>query len=165
MFDWCARRTVGLHLRVEQAGGPLNDGDGLVVGGDSEDGVLRVPQNGDELEAEILGVELGREGVWDGLLSAGGNLDGVLLRGEVAHDLRLAIGLLEKRATNDADANGLGLVVGDGQTRLGGMAVDQLDSKDLALGERCRDLDVQVWCLGLGNFLDILNLRTRGSAN
>jgi hypothetical protein len=154
-----------LHLRVEQAGRPLNDGDGLVVGGDSEDGVLGVPQNGDELEAEILGVELGREGVRNGLLSAGGDLNRVLLRGEIAHDLGLAIGLLEERAADNAHANGLGLVVGDGQTRLGGVAVDQLDAEDLALGERSRDLDVQVRRLGLGNFLDVLNLCTRGSVN
>lgn len=153
------------HLGVEQAGGPFNNGDGLVVGGDCENGVLGVPQNGDELETEILGVELGGEGVGHSLLSAGGDLNRVLLRGEVAHDLRLAIGLLEKRATNDAYANGLGLIVGDGQTRLGDMAVDHLDTKDLALRERGRDLDVQVRCLGLRDFLDILNLRTRGSVN
>lgn len=77
----------------------------------------------------------------------------------------MAIGFLEERATNDAHANGLGLVVGDGQTRLGGMTVDQLDAEDLRLGERGGDLDVQVRCLGLGNLLDVLNLSTRGSVN
>lgn len=47
---------MNLHLRVEEAGRSLNDGDGLIVGGDGEDSVLRVSQDGDELETEILGV-------------------------------------------------------------------------------------------------------------
>ena len=56
--EWQARAAPGqnLHLRVEDAGGPLDDGDGLVVGGDGEDGVLGVPQDSDKLQAEILGV-------------------------------------------------------------------------------------------------------------
>ena len=45
------------------------------------------------------------------------------------------------------------------------MAVDELDAKDLRLGERGRDLDIQVRCLGLGYFLDLLSLSTRGSVN
>lgn len=110
-------------------------------------------------------MELGGECEGHCLLGAGRDLNRVFLRGKIAHDLRLAVGFQEERAANDVHANGLGFVVGDGQTRLGGMTVDQLDAKDLTLGERGRDLDIQVWCLGLGNFLDVLNLSARGSVN
>lgn len=126
---------VDLHLRVEYAVGPLDNSDSLVVGGDSENGVLGVPQDSNELETEVLGVHLGGEGVGHGLLCAGRNLDGVLLRGKVAQDLKLAIDLLEQRATDNVHANGLRLVVGDGQAGLSGMAIDELDAEDLRLGE------------------------------
>ena len=125
-----------LHLRVEDAGGPLDDRDGLVIGGDSEDGVLRVPQDSDKLEAKVLGVQLGGESIRHGLLCASGDLNGVLLGSEVADNLRLAVGLLKKGATNDAHTNGLGFGVGDGQTSFGGMTVDELDAENLRLRER-----------------------------
>lgn len=76
-------------------------------------------------------MQVGGEGVGDSLLGTGGDLDGVFLGGEVAHNLGLAIGLLEQRAADDVHTNGLGLVVGDGQTSFGSMTVDELDTKDL----------------------------------
>jgi hypothetical protein len=126
---------VDLHLRVEDAVGPLDNSNSLVVGGDSEDGVLGVPQDSDELETEVLGVHLGGEGVGYSLLCTSRDLDRVLLRSKVAQDLELAIDLLEQRATDDVHANGLRLIVGDGQAGLSGMAVDELDAEDLRLGE------------------------------
>ena len=128
--------SLDVHLRVEDAGGSLDNRDGLIVGGDGEDGVLRVSQDGDKLQAEVLRVQLGGESVGHGLLCASRDLDRVLLRGEVAHDLRLSVDLLEKRATNDVHTDRLGLVVGDGQTSFSGMTVDELDAEDLRLGER-----------------------------
>lgn len=110
-------------------------------------------------------MELLGEGVGNGLLLARGDLDRVLLGGQVAHNLVLASSLLGEGAANQADANCLGLVVADGQASFGGMAVDELDAKDLSLGERDRDLDVQVRRLGLlDGLLDTLSLR-RGLAN
>ena len=126
---------MDLHLRVEDAVGPLDNSDSLVVGGDSEDGVLRVPQDSDELKTEVLGVHLGGEGVGHGLLCTGRDLDRVLLRSEVAQNLKLAIDLLEQRATHNVHANGLGLIVGDGQAGLSGMTIDKLNAEDLRLGK------------------------------
>lgn len=160
-----AQRTIDLHLRVEQASGPLNNGDSLVVGGDSKDGVLRVPQDSPELKTEISGVKVGGESVGHGLLGPSRDLNGVLLRSKVAHNLGLAIDFLRERATNNAHTNWLGLVVGDGQTGLGGMTVNQLDAEDLRLRERGRYLDIQVRCLDFGDFFHVLNLSARGSAN
>lgn len=122
--------SKNLHLRVENAGGPLDNRDGLVVGGDSKDSVLRVLQNSNELQAKILGMEVGGEGVGHSLFCASRDLDGVLLCSKVAHNLGLAVGLLEQRATNNAHANGLGLVVGDGQASFSGMAVDKLNAEN-----------------------------------
>lgn len=126
---------MDLHLRVEDAVGPLDNSNSLVVGGDSEDSVLGVPQDSDELETEVLRVHLGGEGVGHSLLCTSRDLDRVLLRSKVAQDLELAIDLLEQRATDNVHANGLRLVVGDGQAGLSGMAVNELDAKDLRLGE------------------------------
>ena len=131
----CVASRVDLHLRVEDAVGPLDNSDSLVVGGDGEDGVLRVSQDSDELKTEVLGVHLGREGVGHSLLCASRDLDRVLLRSKVAQNLELAIDLLEQRATDDVHANGLWLIVGDGQAGLSGMAIDELDAEDLRLGE------------------------------
>lgn len=136
-------------MRIEEAGGCFHDRDGLVVHRNGEEAVLVVAQNSYELQTKILGVELGGEAVGNCLLCTGGDLDGVLLGGEVANDTGLSILLQGQRSANNGDANGRGLVVVDGQASFGGMAVDELDAKDLRLGERDRDLDVQVGRLRL----------------
>ena len=80
-------------------------------------------------------MHLGGEGVGHGLLCTGRDLDRVLLRSKVAQNLKLAIDLLEQRATDNVHANGLRLIVGDGQAGLSGMAIDELYTKDLRLGK------------------------------
>ena len=133
-----------VHLGVEEAGGRLNDADGLIVDRDGVEGALGILQDGDELQTQILGVQLGAERVGHRLLGAGRDLNRVALRSEVADDLRLAGGFLDERATDNGDANGSGLVVCDGETGLGGVAIDELHAKDLRLRERDRDGDLKV---------------------
>jgi hypothetical protein len=109
-------------------------------------------------------VHLGREGVGEGLLLAGGDADAVFLGGEVLEDLGL-VGLGGERAADDQDLDGLGLLVVDIEDGAGGVAVDELDAKDLCLGEGGGDVDVEVGCLllegvfdGLFDALDLFDL-------
>jgi hypothetical protein len=151
-------------LRVEPANGSLDNADGLVVnlaGVDLTGGAL---EHGGEVQAQVLGVHLGREGVGEGLLLAGGDADAVFLGGEVLEDLGL-VGLGGERAADDQDLDGLGLLVVDIEDGAGGVPVDELDAKDLCLGEGGGDVDVEVGCLllegvfdGLFDALDLFDL-------
>lgn len=136
----------GSHLRVEEGGRGLDNGDGLVedLGGvDVAGGALN---HGGKVESQVLRVHLGCEAEGQGLLLAGGDGDIVAGGSQVAEDnwrvrgTRLAIGSQE-RATDEQEVDGLGLVVCDGEESLGGMAIDELDTKDLAVREDGRDVD------------------------
>ena len=151
-----------VHLGVEEASGRLNNADSLVVDRDGDEVVLAVLQHSHELEAEILGVHLRREAVGNRLVGASGDLDGVALASEVTKDLRFSLDLLDQRATDNGDADGGWLIVDHGQTRLGGLAVDELDAEDLRLGERDGNGDVEVGRLRLVYcLLHLLSLETR----
>lgn len=113
-----------IHLRVKDAGGRLDNGDGLVVRGDSEGIGLLVLDHSDELQADVLGVHLGREAVRQRLLLTAGDFQPVALAGEVAQDLRLLARIFDQGTTDDLDGDGLGFLVGDGQASLGRVAVD-----------------------------------------
>lgn len=62
------------NLRVEEASGGLDDADSFVVDGHGVEGVLAVGQDSNELQTQILGMELGGEGVGHGLIGASGDL-------------------------------------------------------------------------------------------
>lgn len=148
-----------IHLRIEDASGCLDDADSLVVGRKGVESVLLVLDNSYELQTNILGVHLGGEAVGQGLLLAAGDLQAIARAGEVTEDLSLSARLLDERTTNNGDRDGLGLLVVNGKTGLGGVAVDQLDAKDLGLREAGGDSDLQVGRLGiLDDFFDILDL-------
>ena len=150
-----------IHLRVEDAGRGLDDGDGLVVGGESEEVVLLVLEHSHELQTDVLGMHLGREAVGQRLLLAGGDYQAIALAGEIAQDVRLVASVLDQRSADNGDGNGLGLLVVDGQAGLGRVAVDQLDAEDLRLREAGRDGDLQVGRLGLvalDNLVDLVGL-------
>lgn len=147
-----------LHLRVEEAGGRLHDADSLVVDRHRVEVVLAVLQNSHKLQAQILRVELGGEGVRDGLLGTRWDLDRVLLRGEVADDVALSGLFLEQRSADDGDAYGSWLSVVDGQPSLGSVTIDELDTEDLRLREGHRDLDIEVGRLRL-ILCDLLDLQ------
>jgi hypothetical protein len=111
------------------------------------------------MQAHILGVHFGAEAVRDSLLCAGRNLNVELLCGQVAQNLGIGRGILHQRASNDGNANGLGLVVSDGEDGLGGVPIDELHAEDLGLRERGRDFDIVVGRLGLVyDFFDLVDL-------
>lgn len=153
------RAGRNIHLRVKNAGGSLNNADSLVVDGDGVEGFLRVLEHSYQLETHILGVHLGAEAVRDGLLLAGRNVERVALGGEILQDARFIAGVLEQRAADDGDADGLGLFIGDGQARLGGVAIDELHAEDLGLRKAGRHGDLEVGRLGLlDDLFDVFDL-------
>jgi hypothetical protein len=104
-------------------------------------------------------VQLGGEGVGNSLLLACGDLDRVFLGSQVADNLGLASDFVGQRAGNETEADWLGLVVADGEASLRGMTIDELNTKDLGLGEGDGNLDVKVGRLGiLDGLLDRLSL-------
>jgi hypothetical protein len=104
-------------------------------------------------------VQLGGEGVGNSLLLARGDLDRVFLGSQVANNLGLASSFVGQRAGNETQANWLGLVVADGEASLRGMTIDELNTKDLSLGEGDGNLDVKVGRLGvLDGLFDCLSL-------
>ena len=143
------------HLRVEPADRSLNNADGLVVNLASVDLAGGALEDGGEVQAQVLGVHLGRERVGKGLLLACGDADAVFLGGEVLEDLGL-VGLGGERAADDQDLDGLGLLVVDIEDGAGGVAVDELDAEDLCLREGGGDFDIEVGSLLLGRVLDLL---------
>jgi hypothetical protein len=142
------------HLRVEPADGRLNNADGLVVdlaGVDLAGGAL---EHRGEVQAQVLGVHLGRERVGESLLLARGNADAVFLRGEVLEDCGL-VGLGGERAADNHDLDGLGLLVVDIEDGASRVAVDELDAEDLCIREGGGDVDVDVGGLLLAGVLDL----------
>jgi hypothetical protein len=118
-----------------------------------------VLENGDEVQAHILGVHIGTETIRDSLLCAGGDLNVELLCSQVAQNLCIGGGILHQRTTNDRNTDWLWLVVGDGQDSLGGMSVDELHTEDLSLWERGGDLDIVVGRLRrFYNLFDVFDL-------
>lgn len=161
-FSLCSTRWAqNSHLRVEEADGRLDDADGLVVdllGVDLAGGAL---EDGGEVEAQVLRVHLGREGVGEALALAGGDGDAVALRGQVAQDdghLGRAghVDGRRQRAAHDQHLHRLGLLVVHVEHRARRVPVDQLHAEDLGLREGGRDVDVQVGRLLLGRLLDIV---------
>lgn len=139
-----------LHLRVEEAHRSLNNRDSAI---ESRVGVQHahvVLENGGQVEGQVLGVYLGSEAVGCSLLLASRDQKVVLAEGQVADSLGA-----DEGTTNEAKVNGGSLMVGDGQDSVGRVAIDELDTEDLRVGEGNRDGDVQ-----LGSLLDvrILNL-------
>ena len=143
------------HLRVEPADGSLNNADGLVVDLASVDLTRSALEHGGEVQAQVLGVHLGRERVGEGLLLACGDAHAVLLRGEVPENLGL-VGLSGERAADNQDLDGLGLLVVDIEDGAGGVAVDELDAEDLCVREGGGDVDVDVGGLLLAGVFDLL---------
>lgn len=150
-----------LHLRVEPGHGSLNDADGLVVDLAGVDLAGSALEHGGEVQAQVLRVHLGCEGVGEGLVLAGGDGDAIALGGQVAQDggdLRRA-GNIDgggEGATNDQDLNGLGLLVMHIEDGAGGVAVDELDAEDLCFREGGLDVDVDVGRLLLAGVLNVV---------
>jgi hypothetical protein len=131
-----------LHLRVKDAGIRLDDANSAIVGNDRSQAALAVGNDGGKGQLEILGVHLGREAVADSLLRASGDLDGVASSSQVADNGGLVIDVA-KTTSNEVHRDGIRLIVGNGDQRLGRVTIDKLDAEDLGSRERCLGRDGQ----------------------
>lgn len=110
--------------------------------------------NGDQAETEILWVKISSEAVRQDLLLRSGNLNIVAGAGDVADDGRVGIGSslqwlqAGKLSSNEGYGDGSLLVVCELEQGLGWAAIDQLDAKDLNLGEIDENRDIEVRELG-----------------
>jgi hypothetical protein len=100
-------------------------------------------------------VHIDLESVGEGLLLARGDLDAILLGGQVANDARA--GWVEvgspQGAANELHSDRVGLFVGEGQNGFGGDVVDQFDAEDFGGGEGGCDGDVE-----RGSLIGVLDL-------
>lgn len=109
-----------------------------------------VGDDGEELDDDVLGVHVQDKVEGEGLLLAGGDRDVVPDGRQVADDIgasRGALGQLPVRAESTADegdVNGAILLVLDVNQRLGDLAVDELDAKDVGFGEGSRDISLEL---------------------
>lgn len=124
------QRCWSLHLRVENASLRFDNTDSPVIGVN----VVQVSSGSDdrgELESQVLGMHLRRKGIAQTLLLPSRNLDAVLGGGQVANNAALLVVKIPQRAANKVDRNRRRLPVGDGDQRLGGLAIDELDAENL----------------------------------
>lgn len=134
------RQNGFLHLRIKDAGIGLDNANGTIVGNDREQPALTVRNDGRKSHLEILRVHLSREAVADGLLLTSGNLNGVTSSSQVTNNLGLVIDV-SKATSNEVHRDGVRLIIGNGDERLGWVTVDKLDTKDLGSREGCLDRD------------------------
>lgn len=139
-----------MHLRIEEAGGSLDNTDGLVVDLLGEDCTLYIREHGSQVESQVLGVHLGCEAVGQSLLLASWDRDVVACGSQIADNLRWNRSAWNtdgghERAANKEEVDRAGLMVGNGQNGLSRVSVDELHTKHFGVWERCGDLDGDVW--------------------
>lgn len=145
-----------LHLRVEEAGGRLDNGSGAVESREGKDAALVVGEDGHELDADVLGLHVEGKAVGDGLGLAG--VDGqVVLRGrQVVEDALVGGGVggqglvRGEGARHQGELDGAGLVVGHLEQGARGLAVDQAQANELGVGKGGRDFGVDGGRGGVG---------------
>lgn len=133
---------MDVHLGIKEADGSLDDGGQIVVGLGLEDVALGVGDNGLKTHADILGLHIEGEGVEDALGLACRDDDVLLDHSEVAQNEiveRCILGSLlgrEKGTGDEGDLDGAVVVVGELDQRRRRAAVDELNAKDVGIGER-----------------------------
>ena len=142
-------KTGDVHLGIEERGRSLDDRHSLVEDLFGKDFTRGALDNSGKVESQVLGVHLGREAVGERLLLASGDGEVVAGRRQVAEDNRRGRSAWstngsEERTADKEEVDGLGLLVGDVEDGLSGMAVDKLDSEDLAVREGSGNGDCNV---------------------
>lgn len=138
------------HLGVKDAGGRINNINQTIVGLDLEDTVVLVGDDTNDLEPGLLGMHVEDEGEGQRLLLTGSDGGIVAHSAQVAKDgivgggAGLELSCMEKLAAHEGDGDGRLLIVGDVNDSFGGTAVDELDTKDVRLGEGCDDVSLEL---------------------
>lgn len=142
-----------IHLRVEDAGGGLDNAGNATVGIDLEDLTLGVGKDSEEVDDDILGLHVQHEGEGQRLSLSGGNLHIVADSGQVAEDTSSCGRILRQwlgsgqRSTNKGKLDRSILKVLHLNDRPRGVAIDELNT-EARVGEVRGDIDLQVGGLG-----------------
>ena len=137
-------------MGIEEAGSCLNNTDSLIVSLDLVDIARLARHNRDQVETELLGVQVGREGEWQALLLARWNLHIITSRRDIADNSSAGMGIewqwlqSGQRAPNDRYLDRLCLIIGEIQQSLCRVSIDKLDAEDLCVGERGGDRDGEI---------------------
>lgn len=122
-------------MGIEKAGIRFDDRHGTVVGRKSEESISGVDDGG-QVESQILGVHIDEETVGETLFFTGGDLDRILMSGQIADNARSCTQITRPQtSTHELDGNWVGFFIGEGEESLGLLAVDELDAEDLGVGE------------------------------
>jgi len=138
------------HLGIKDAGGRIDNVNQTIVGLDLEDTVVLVGDDTNDLEPGLLGMHVKDKGEGQRLLLAGSDGGVVTDSAQVAKDCIVGGGVglelfcVEELAAHKGDNDGRLLIVGDVDDSLGGTAVDELDTKDVRLGESCDDVSLEL---------------------
>jgi len=160
-----------LHLGVEDAGRSLHNRSRAAVGLNLEDLALVVGDDGREVEDDILGGHVQGKGIRHNVLLAGGDLDAIAKPRQVADDGDRLGGALGQRlgglevSADKGNVDRAFLLVGDLDQGLGGATVDELDTKDVGLGEGRLNVELEVGdrrSLALDGLLPIGSARRLG---
>jgi hypothetical protein len=119
------------------------------VGRNSEDVALGVGDDGQKLDAHLLGLHIEGEGIRERLLLARLDLQLVRDRGQVPQDALVGRGCLREglgvhEGTRDkGDLDGAGFLVVDLDEGLGRAAVDEVEAEDVGIGEGGDDVGIE----------------------
>ena len=136
-------REAVLHLGVEDAGIGLHHAHSAIEGLEGEEVALTVRQDACNVETKILGVHLRGKAVADGVLRLGRNLDAITRSSQVANNLAV-LAQIPQTGAEDVESDRVGLIIGERNQGLGWVAIDELDTKDLRLGESSVHLDGEI---------------------
>jgi len=134
-----------VHLGVKDAGSSLDNADSLVVSLNLVDIARLARDNGDQVQTEILGVEIGGERVGKSLLLASRDFDIVAGSGDIADNscagVKSRCDWLQRgqRAPDESYLDRFCLIVRETQHGLCRVPIDELYAKDFSIGEGCRD--------------------------
>lgn len=153
-------QAANVHLRVEEAHRSLDDAYSLIVDLLGVYFALCALEYSRNAQRKILRVHLGRESVGQALALASWDGDAVARGGEVAQDdgwVGSAWHILrrEEGTANDKDGDRLWLGVVHIEDCTGRVTIDQLDTKDLSVGEGGADVHLQGRRLELARVLDL----------
>ena len=137
-------------MRIENAGGWLNNSDSLVVSLNLVDVTGLAGDHGDQVKTELDWVQVVDKGVWKSGLLAGRNQYIVSGGSEVADHSCAGRGInrqwleCREKSANEGDGDWIGFAVGEVKNSFGRVAIDELDTENLRVGERGRDREGKV---------------------
>lgn len=91
--------------------------------------------DGCQIEAQVLRVQVGLEAVGKALLLTRSKFNPISVGGKIANDARIAVIERPQASADKLNGDGLGLLAHEGEDRFIGFAVGDLDTEDFSVRE------------------------------